>query len=75
MLLLVSNFQQFQSVMKVIPEKCHVHYICYLHFYYFFLIATHLIKQFFGKGLNDLEERWYLLIYELSYKSEVRLEK
>ena len=32
----------------------------------FFLIATHLIKQFFGKSLNDLEERWYLLIYELS---------
>ena len=41
----------------------------------FFLIATHLIKQFFGKSFNDLEERWYLLIYELSYKSEVRLEK
>jgi hypothetical protein len=32
----------------------------------FFLIATHLIKQLFGKSLNDLEERWYLLIYELS---------
>jgi hypothetical protein len=65
-LLLDSDLQQFQSVMKVIPETCHVHWILYLHFYYFFLIATHLIKQFFGKSLNDLEERWYLLIYELS---------